>query len=163
MRLQRIDYVLASCRAHLDSTASRSTEMEAYLVGYLLVIICSAYEQRIKDLVIARSKHSKDVDLTSFVTGVSARVVRSIKCSEVAGVLGLFGSHCKEKFQQDVNDTPAQVAYDNIINNRHMVTHGGGTNMTFADVEREYRKSRLVLDAMGSALGLSPDDLAAFT
>lgn len=90
----------------------------------------------------------------NFVRAAVSRVVRSIKCHEIAGILGWFGEDCKTGFQKAVNNTPAQAAYDNIIVNRQHVAHAGGTNMTLAEVEKAFADSPEVLEEVEIALGL---------
>ena len=164
MRYQRVDQALSACQAHLDSTESRNTEIEAYLVGYLLVTIYSAYEERVRELLLARiARITEDAAVSSFVDSAYARIVRGIRCSDLAGVLGHFGALLKKAFQDNVNNTAAQVAYDNIINNRHSLAHRSGTNMTFAEVQKDYVASQSVLENLGTSLGLSCDELATFS
>ena len=135
MKFTQLDNAMDVCKQHLDNTGARGTEIENYLVGYLLVNICSEFEIRLKKLVEIRAARSGDKHLHNFVMYASSRVIRSIKVGEIAGYLGGFGADWKTSFHDSVLDTPSHVGYDNIMTNRISVAHLTGTLMTFADLE----------------------------
>lgn len=154
MRFQRVEDAIRICRGHLDSTESRNTEIETYLVGYILAVIYAEYEKWLREAIATRAAGVGDAAILAFVRAAAARVLRSIKCHEIAGILGWFGEDCKTTFQKAVNNTPAQAAYDNIIVNRMSVAHASGTNMTLGEVEQAFTDSQEVLKQVMIALGL---------
>src|SRR5436309_11094933 len=108
---------MATCREHLDATSTRGTEIESILVGYLLTVAYSEYEQAVRAIVVERGR-SGDVHLTAFMEFAALRLIRSIRVGELCGVLAAFDNSCKEAFSAEIVDTRAHAAYDSIINNR---------------------------------------------
>jgi hypothetical protein len=105
MKLPRIDASISECKNHLDETASFGTEIEAFLTRYLLILMCATFEEEIEKIIIDRVDKSGDPKLSSFVKSCLGSVFRSIKTSEIAGLLGRFGAEFKDKFGQRVNGT----------------------------------------------------------
>jgi hypothetical protein len=59
MDLPAVDHAIEACRAHLEATGTSNTEIEAYLVRYLLVLTCGEYERTVEELVMARAHKSE--------------------------------------------------------------------------------------------------------
>src|SRR6266540_3241207 len=88
MRLVRIDQAIAVCQAHLQNSGATGTEIEAYLTRYLLVMICSTFEEEIKSLIIKRAAGSGDPGMESFVQSAMGRTsFRSLKTSDITDFL----------------------------------------------------------------------------
>lgn len=160
MDFKRIDAAVATCKSHIDATGARGTEIESFLVSYLLVTIAADFEIRLEAIVSKRAERTADPHIQSFVRVAAGRIIRGIKISEITGVLGHFGSDCKESFSKEIADTLPHTCYDNILANRHMVAHQTGPNMTFAELETALPESKKVLDAVASALGLTATELS---
>lgn len=126
--------------------------LESVVVNYLLTVVYSDLEQAIRAELADQSAGGSDPRTNAFVAVALSRIVRSIKCSEIAGVLGLFDEACKRHFQQLVNDTPAQVAYDRIVTGRHEQAHSLGSDMTLADFKGDLQHCQTVLDAVAAAI-----------
>lgn len=154
MDFPRIDNAMDVCAKHLAATASRGTEIESYLARYLLTLIYASYEERIKAMVAERGSRSADKHVGAFVKSAVHQLCRSIKVSEIAGILGRFGDDYKNAFTQEIENTKAHNAYDDIISNRHDTAHSEGANVTFGDIERFYADSKLVLEAIEKVLEL---------
>jgi hypothetical protein len=151
----RVDNALAVCRAHLDATNTRNTEIETYLVSSILAVIYADYEHAVKGIVATRGcPDSADAELGNFARRAAEKLIRSIRLGELAGAAGMFSPQRKTTFQDLVTDTPAHVAFDSIINNRHGISHELGTNMTLHDLEVAYNASKAVLEALQQALSL---------
>ena len=160
MTFGRIDNAISVCSQHLDDTNSRNTEVESFLVQYLLVLITSEYDLRLKRLVEIRVSKSEDDQILSFASYACGKIVRGSKISDIRGnILRPFGATCDQTFEDEVIDTEGHVAYDSIIANRHSVAHATGANLTFSELEHNYKKSKAVLDAVAKALDLTDDDL----
>ena len=160
MTFGRIDNAISVCSQHLDDTGSRNTEVESFLVQYLLVIITSEYDLRLKRLVEIRVSKSEDEQILAFATYACGRIVRGIKISEIRGnILRPFGAKCDQTFEDEVINTEEHIAYDSIIANRHTVAHESGSNLTFSELVDNYEKSKEVLNAVAKALDLTGDDL----
>ena len=63
-----IENAIRRCDRHLDVTKSRGSDIEAYLTKYLLILLYSSYEKRIRDVIINRVRKANDLDLVSFVS-----------------------------------------------------------------------------------------------
>lgn len=145
--MRRSDEAIQICRDHLDVTGMRNSEVETYLVHYLLVLIYADYEQRIIEVVSRRGATSGDVPVGEFMNWAARRLVRSILYSEIKGVAGYFGENVKGELANRLDETPEAAAYNNIITNRHRLAHTGGLTMTLQELERAYVQSVSVLDA----------------
>jgi hypothetical protein len=161
VKFTQLENALTVCKNHLDNTGTRGTEIESYLVGFLLVNICSEFEIRLRKILEMRAAHPGDTYLSNFVVYASGRIIRSIKIGEIAGYLGGFGTDWKDNFHSAVKDKPPHVAYDNIMANRQLVAHVSGTMMTFAELEAAFQEACHVLTAVANAVGLTPAEIAS--
>jgi hypothetical protein len=163
MQFGRLDLYIMMCEQHLDATNARNTEIESYLVQFLLTRICAEYETRIAALVERRCSRMKDLHVRSFTKRTAKDACRRFDISEIKGILGLFGEDYKQGFHDRVINTSAHTAWDNIYANRKAVAHGGGAQMSFPDLRTNYTESLAVLDALVVVLGLKPREIRSFT
>lgn len=152
MRLTKIDNAISICEQHLVSTNSARTEIESYLTRYLLILICATFEEEIEKILLKRSERISDNHIKSFFQHCIDKTFRSIKSSEIAGMLGRFGSDYKENFQRRANGTIEETFYNNIVINRHSTAHSGGASITFSDLVNYYDRGHLILDYLDEAL-----------
>jgi len=129
--------------------------LESVVVNYLLTVVYSDLEQAIRSEIVNHSAAGPDPRANAFITVAVGRILRSIKCSEIAGVLGLFDERCKKHFQELVNDTPPQVAYNRIVGGRHEQAHSLGSDMTLGDFKADLEHCQFVLDAVAAAIRCS--------
>jgi len=156
MQFGLLDFHLQNCEQHLDAAKARSTEVESYLVQYLLTRICAEYEARITVLVTRRCSRMRDLHIKRFAGRSAKDVCRVFNIGDIKGILGRFGDDYKTSFHDHVMNSPAHVAWDNIYSNRQAVAHGAGAQMSLADLKLNYQQSLVVLDEIVSALGLRP-------
>jgi hypothetical protein len=148
--------VINVCRQHLTATNAFATEIEAFLVQYLLVVICGEYEQTIEALIEQRAEKAGDDHLTAFVKAATGARFRNPRTSDISGLLGWFDSDLKNTFSQRIKDTPAQRAFDTIVTNRHAVAHqGGNLQLTFNELCERFEESKSVLTEVQAILGLA--------
>ena len=157
MRLPVVDAEIELCEEHLRAAGAFDTEIETFLVRYLLVLICGRYEETIESLVVRRAERAGDAQVTQFVKSAVDRMVRSPKTSDIAGLLDRFGEEEKDRFREKVKDTRAELSFNGIVANRHAIAHGGTVQMTFEDLRKDYSRSLAVLEECASALGVSPE------
>ncbi len=160
MKFSRLDLLMADCEKHLDSTATRGTEIESYLVQYLLIRICAEYETRVTALVHRRCSRTRDHHLKSFAQKAAEFVCKRFAIASIAEVLGKFGDDRRLAFLGQVMNGNAHVAWDNIYTNRQAVAHKTGTQMSFGDLKRNYFDSLPVFDALVLALSLRPREMS---
>lgn len=152
MRLSRIDNAISTCEQHLIQTNSHQTEIESFLTRYLLVLICATFEEEIEKILLRRSDRINDNHIRSFFQHCIDKTFRSIRSSEIAGILSKFGNDYKEAFQNKANGTVEETFYNNIVINRHSTAHSTGTSITFNDLVAYYEKGHLILDYLNEAL-----------
>ncbi len=160
MDFSRLNYAMATGKAHLDATGARGTEIESHLVGYLLAITYAEFERKNRAIMATRCGRHGDPEMLSFCTMLARKALQSIYIGDLKGVLGKFSEQCKDQFDTAVNGSPAHAAYDNIVLNRHRVAHVTGTNMTFLELETALPVARAVFDEFAIAIGLTPAEIA---
>jgi hypothetical protein len=149
--LLRTNVALEDCERHLVSVNAVGTEIESYLTQYLLVILCAEVQQELYSLVEGRAAVAKDHALTSFVSLSSRKVLRSVKKSEIAGFLEMFGAGCKEKFNGKIDDLSVAV-YNNAVASRHDVAHKNGSQVTFKELKDAVTMAEKLLVAAAEAI-----------
>ncbi len=141
------------CSKHLQASGAGGTEIEVFLTRYLAVLMCASFEEAIEGLVDTRSLKSKDEAVASFVRSSMDLVFRSLKSSEIGGLLGRFGAEQKRCFQEEMKkDQRAETLFNNIVTSRHHTAHATGSDLTFAELVQFYSEGHVVLDAVKLAL-----------
>ena len=160
MRFGQIDREILECEKHLDSTGTRNSEIENYLVRYLLVRICAEYETRIAILVQKRCSRTNDEHLMRFAHWGAEIVATRFNISDLKGTLNKFGDDYQKSFTDAVMNKDCHRAWDSIYNNRQTVAHGNGmVLMTVDDLKTAYEDSVIVIDELVKALCLRPKDI----
>lgn len=130
----------------------RNPFLDSVGVNYLLTVVYSDLERAIKSALTAYLSVNDNHRGNAFAQKAVGRTVRSIKVSDVAGVLGWFDADCKKHFQDLIGNSKAQLAYDRIIAGRHDQAHSLGSGMTISDFEADLEHCQAVLDAISDAL-----------
>jgi len=153
VRIARIEQTLEECEQHLYASSAYGTEIESLLTQSLLVLMCAEFEQTIEALVQEKCSSVADASIKEFLGSCVGVVFRSVKSSEMAGLLNRFGSPYKEAFKQKMEENSVAVTfYNNIVTNRHAVAHSEGSNATLREVKQFYEKGHVVLDLFREAL-----------
>ena len=155
MDIPAISQAIEVCAAHLDATLTHGTEVEAYLVGYLLTLIYAEYEKKLSDIVIDKAKASGSAEITTYVGNTIGQVLRGIKLSEISGLLGKFDDKCKQGFSDSIKDTPAANSYSRLVSHRIDFAHRGVLQISFAELQAAYAESHIILDNFGVVLGVT--------
>ena len=160
MRFARLETLIKNAEDHLDSTGSRQSDIETYLVQYLLVRVWAEYEARLRTMVERRCGRVKDTYIKRFVARSVKETMRHFKISDIKGVLGGLGEDYKNEFDIKVKNTLAHTAWDNLYANRMSVAHGhGSVQMTLSDLRHDYCESTDVFDALATVLVLRAKEL----
>lgn len=154
MDFPRIDAALKSCREHLDATASRNSEIELFLVNYVLGVIYAEYEQAIRFVIVGRSQTGADAHHDAFVAVAVKRITRSFRLSELCGYLNYFDGTCKKDFLGKVENSQYHSAWDSLMHSRMDFAHASGAQLTLDEVEGYYANSKVVLEAFEAAIGI---------
>ena len=143
-----VDQAIELCREHLDRTNSTATEIEAFLVRYLLVLIVAKFEAAVRSGLIAEIKANARARVAAFAVSSVDNVLRSIKLGELSGVLNKFEPELGAIFSDGISRIPqAKNAYDNILNNRRTVAHDLGlVQLTFRELCENYADSKAVVE-----------------
>jgi hypothetical protein len=153
MRLARVDQTLEECEVHLTATGSFGTPIENLLTRSLLVLMCAEFEQEIERSLEERFQSIQDAPVREFLASSVDAVFRSVKSSEMSGLLKRFGSTYKERFNAKADANPVAVTYyNNIVTNRHGIAHTQGGNVTFKEAKAFYEEGHVVLDFFREAL-----------
>lgn len=128
-------------------------ELNAYLAGYLVVLISGVYEDCIEHLVHRRASKSDDSQLISYVDERTAHIFRNPDTGNVVGLLGQFSTAYKKQFKARVGSESTD-ALDSIVNNKNWLAHGQTAKLqvTVADVEGYFGRSVRVLEALEDIL-----------
>lgn len=162
MTFGNIDYRMQSCKSHLAATNSWATEVETFLVQYLIIRICAELEERIPLIFARRCSRGSDVQLTEFAVKTVHYVTKRFKVKDLGDVLKRFDIAYHAHFNDAVTRDNSHLAWDSIYNNRHAVAHGAGIQMNFADLDKAYKDCLPVLDALVAALGLTSAETKDF-
>jgi len=153
MRINRIDQILETVEKHVSETSAAGTEIESLLAQSLLVIACAEFEREIESIIKEKCSTIPDESLRVFIESCVDTIFRSVRSSELAGLLNRFGPSFKEAFNRKAGEQQIAVTfYNNIVINRHGVAHVGGTNTTFQEFKKFYEQGHVVLDFFREAL-----------
>jgi hypothetical protein len=109
MRFGQLDDEIRQCEQHLDKTGTRNTELENYLVRYLLVRICAEYETRIAILVQQRCSRTNDEYIRRFAHWGTKRATQQFNIGDISGMLGKFGDDYKKPRLHGITSTPTDM------------------------------------------------------
>ncbi len=123
------------------------------LTQYLLILMCSEFEGKIKDILRRECAQITQGSVRGFVGACIDTVFRGPRVTDLAGLLGKFGPSCKARFTALLKEHPqAETFYGNIITNRHSVAHAEGSTASFREVRQYYEAGHVVLDFFDEAL-----------
>lgn len=153
MRIARIDDTLDVCERHLHSSGTFGTQIENLLTYSMLVIMYAEFEQNIESIFQEKCASIDDGAIRTFFESCFRLVSRSIRVSELAGLLNRFGDERKAQFNDKCNDNPqARDYYSSIITDRHNTAHSTGSNASFQEIKRFYEEGHVVLDFFRESL-----------
>lgn len=158
--LPRSSAIKVTCESHIRASlehTSMSTQaaIESVLARHTASVIYAEAEAIIRNLVAQRVAHgTADSRVESFSQVASQRLIRSIKISELSGVLNHFSPACKEFFAQTLT-SKQQTDWESLINSRHDTAHenaGSVEHLTLADIDGYFASIPAVLDAFSASL-----------
>lgn len=153
-----LDTEVAACKTHLIVSGTQGTQIEAILAGYIISVAYAKLEEAVRNSLLDRCKAGMDPLSERFLEKAIARMVQSIRISELSGILGSFSTSVKEQFQQDMKRDKGQTAtyYDNLVSNRHALVHQASANATMKDIDEWLPSAKKVIESFRKALGLRP-------
>lgn len=152
MDLPVIERAIEDCKAHLEKTGAKNTEIESYLTRFLLICICGEYEKAIKQMIVERARRAGDTELVSYIENTVETFKTTRICDIRKKILRRFSVDCQRVFDTKMGSGEAKERYENIVTNRHLCAHGEPINMTFEELELSYNQAKDVLSAISEAL-----------
>jgi hypothetical protein len=142
---------LNDCEQHLRDSGAVGSPIESYLTEYLLILMCADMQEAIYKIIEEWAGKSGNSSLKEFVAASSRRVLRSVKKTEIAGFIGLFGITHKDQFNSALDDREVTI-YNNTVDSRHDVAHRTGATVTFSEMKNALSAARKILVAIDGAL-----------
>lgn len=147
--LAELDEAVELVQRHLESAGARNTEIETFLVRYLLILIYARYERFISDRLERRFQSSTDSALGRFASEALRNVLRGIKIADLSTLLGKLDPGLREEFGRRLEADPqAATAYNNILVNRRDFAHElSDVQLTLTELRQSYQDSRKIVEA----------------
>lgn len=153
--LERSVNLLSLLTEAINPTGSNSPDplIESVVVNYLLTTTYADLEIGVRAILKEYGERSISEDrVLTYFDAASKKIVRSIKCTELAGVLKMFDIACQRHFQDSINGTPEQLAYDRIVAGRHDQTHNLGSEITLEEFSADIASCDAILAKFENAL-----------
>ncbi|MCY4000214.1 MAG: MAE_28990/MAE_18760 family HEPN-like nuclease [Bacteroidetes bacterium] len=152
MYIEEVDQALVEIK---DSHTNN--RIKSLLTQSLVILICGQFEQKIKHILTDRCKSVSDVTIKNFVNDhIHKSALRSLRVSELSGLLGRFHPSYKEKFNQKIKENgQVKTTYESILTNRNSVAHGASITATFDEIRMYYEKAHMILDYFEQSLIMS--------
>lgn len=160
MKIPEIDNAIEECKNHLSLSEEPNPKIESFLASYLLILIISCFEREF--IKIAKNnvkcKNCKNIQNQYFSTTVD-RLFKKFRISDIGDFLKFLSQEHREKFSRmQKNKKIARVctSYNNIQENRQLVAHSSGVNMTISEVILSYEECNIILDLFAYFLAYDP-------
>lgn len=122
--------------------------VEYYLAQYIMVCLNAEIQTTIfsKLKEIADSLPAKS--LNEYINNASSRLIRSFNKKELSGFLSSFGEEYKRHFNSLLVGKERDVTlYGELVDARHNVAHGSGSNKTFREIKEGVASAEIVIKA----------------
>ena len=158
--LPRSSEIKKTCESHIHdsrgyASMSAHAAIESVLARHTASVLYAEAEAIIRVLVAQRAAHgTEDPRVNSFSKVASQRLIRSIKISELSGILGHFSSDCKNHFSQSLT-SKQKTDWDSLMGYRHDTAHensGSVEHLTLADIDGYFASIAEVLDVFADSL-----------
>jgi len=150
----KVDFAVETCKVHINTTQHSQLEIESYLTKFLLIYMCATFEEMVRDLMMQKVLTANIPFVEGYFRNCIDRTVRSIKSSELSGILEKFGPKYKSHFNNNVTGTKPENSYNSLINNRHETAHKAISNLTFGELLSYYQDAKNVLQHFKDSLNV---------
>ncbi len=131
-------------------------ELESALTCNCVVLLHSQMEQAIRKAVMLRCARSTDLQIRAFAHDVAQEKTGKLGITHLNQTLNRFCSSYKQAFQDELNTSGLNIAWDSIVNQRKRIAHDGDpVSLTLAELRQFYEGIRKVLGFYARALGLT--------
>jgi hypothetical protein len=159
MLYTKIENALDTCQSHvrrLDPTDLKDKELETYLVGGLVVLIVSEYEEYLENVFVKRAEMCGDAHASNYIRNTLAQKFRSPDLSKINMTLKLFDPSYRASFLGEIENSPEHAAWDSLLKARHAVVHKKGSlNLTFGELIDNYAKTKKIIQSVEQSLGVA--------
>lgn len=116
------------------SSSEPSPLIQSYFSNYLSVLFYSEVEQVVRKILEDRLSRIDDAKVSSFINHGSGKLFTRVKKNEMNELLKMFGCGDGDLLSEHVDDSEVQK-YSAIIVDRHLTSHGTGSNVTIPQIE----------------------------
>lgn len=153
IKTKEVDQAIGICEEFLKSTSTFNTPIEAYLVQYLLILICREFEWNIKEIFSELSNLTDNEKIKNYIISSVDKTYRGLKITELYYLTGLCGIECKDNLKMYIEkNANVQISYDNIITNRNSVAHREGVQITFNELKINYGNGLRIIEKINEIL-----------
>lgn len=152
--LLRTCSAVSDCEDHLRATLTSGTAIEFYLTQHILIILCAEMQQEINKIAESRVSYLGDEGMRSYVLSTSGKILRSVKKTDIAGFVNLFGEKSKSKFNSLIIDNEVTI-YNQAVSDRHKTAHSHGAQITFAELKDAIKVAKKILNAVEKSISVN--------
>ncbi len=124
----KIDNAIETCLDHIEILNREgivSKEIEYHLTCSLILLIVSEYEEYIENFFVKRvEKDCNDTYSFNYFKDSFYRKLKNPKIDKISTFLKKFDKSYNDSFREKVNDNEYSLAWDSLINARHIIAHG---------------------------------------
>jgi hypothetical protein len=164
MNFARIDTAINLADKQMGELTKIDPQLQAFVVGYLVLEIVSEFETRIEQMFVIRAKKTKDTPVSNFVGKMLDTRFRRPAVGKIKEFLGHFDTAMRICLETEMKGTQIESSMDSLLTNRDYYVHKeGNATLGFQGVKDAYVDAVKLFDCLAKALGLSATDLAHLT
>jgi hypothetical protein len=159
--LVRADTLIAAVLQHAPPPGPATDEYRADLAGLLCVTCAAAYENCVKEILVAHAR-AKNPAFGSFIERLYIKLNSKITRGDLEEYAELFDASYKKKFKGIVDTSEAKLAgrlktsvkesYANILRWRHAFAHSGQRASTLDEVRRTHAFAKRIIHCFAEGL-----------
>jgi hypothetical protein len=146
-QIQRLSDLFKKAR-----TYSSDLELQAHWARYLCVLSAGLLENAVPELYSAFAAKKASPAIARYVSRSLDRV-RTPKSGRFIEIAGQFNEAWQIELDAFLDQHGRREAIDAIVNNRHLIAHGGQSNITLVALEDYYKKTLTILDFIEGQCG----------
>lgn len=147
-QIQRLDSLFKKARSGYGS----DLELQAHWARYLCVLVAGLLENAVPELYSSFAASKSSPAVARYVSRSLERV-RTPKASRFLEVATSFNDAWSKELEIFLEEEGRRDAIDAVVNNRHLIAHGGQSNITLAGLEMYFRKVIKVLEFIETQCG----------
>jgi hypothetical protein len=151
--MQELDSQRKRLDALFDRTndLSRDPELLAHWAKYLCVLVCGFLENSVELCLVEYCKRRGDENINNFVSAQ----LRSFQNPKMGKIIELFGCFSKTWEEELIKDVAGRIsdAVNSVVANRHMIAHGGTSQLSMSSLKGYYSDVIRAIEAMKRVCG----------